>query len=398
MQENTENEKEKFFDRLILNEMSMAEAVEEGKRYGMNLSAPCYVVCLFKILMSADDKTVLEQIVRASEKIEEEAARTDALYLFRRGISGWAFLILAEDEEQMKERIRSFSNRLHCVMDAWKDMEYFGGIGVCVDRLRNLKDSFREADKVFAARFTEKPKQILSREDLRSQDEEEVPVKGFVQVGQSRTILEKFLNRGTREEVGTFCEAYMAQLEKDHMRSAMVRQYVVMDICIVILSFCEKLSAGEEVEKEVQELQTSAARTDAFGEMQGVIEQLLTKAIEIRDRASGRRYSDLITTAKEEIAKKYMTEEISLNTVAMRVGMSPSYFSSIFSKEVGQTFVEYLTEVRMNKAKELLMCSAMKTSEIGYEVGYRDPHYFSYIFKKTQGCSPKEYRSRRKSQ
>ena len=78
--------------------------------------------------------------------------------------------------------------------------------------------------------------------------------------------------------------------------------------------------------------------------------------------------------------------------------MSPSYFSSIFSKEVGQTFVEYLTEVRMNKAKELLMCSAMKTSEIGYEVGYRDPHYFSYIFKKTQGCSPKEYRARRKSQ
>ena len=132
--------------------------------------------------------------------------------------------------------------------------------------------------------------------------------------------------------------------------------------------------------------------------MQGVIEQLLAKAIEIRDRASGRRYSDLITTAKEEIEKKYMTEEISLNTVAMRVGMSPSYFSSIFSKEVGQTFVEYLTEVRMNKAKELLMCSAMKTSEIGYEVGYRDPHYFSYIFKKTQGCSPKEYRSRRKSQ
>ena len=190
----------------------------------------------------------------------------------------------------------------------------------------------------------------------------------------------------------------MAQLEKDHMRSAMVRQYVVMDICIVIMSFCEKLSAGEEVEKEVQDLQASAARTDAFGEMREVIEQLLIKAIEIRDRASGRRYSDLIATAKEEIEKKYMSEEISLNTVAMRVSMSPSYFSSIFSKEVGKTFVEYLTEVRMNKAKELLMCSAMKTSEIGYEVGYRDPHYFSYIFKKTQGCSPKEYRARRKSQ
>ena len=93
-----------------------------------------------------------------------------------------------------------------------------------------------------------------------------------------------------------------------------------------------------------------------------------------------------------------MSEEVSLNTVSASVNMSPSYFSSVFSKESGKTFVEYLTEVRMEKAKEMLMCSSLKTSEIGYEVGYKDPHYFSYIFKKTQGCSPKEYRQRRKAQ
>ena len=91
-----------------------------------------------------------------------------------------------------------------------------------------------------------------------------------------------------------------------------------------------------------------------------------------------------------------MSENVSLNTVSASVGMSPSYFSSIFSKEVGQTFVEYLTEVRMEKAKQLLMCSSLKTSEIGYEIGYKDPHYFSYIFKKTQNCTPKDYRMRRK--
>jgi two-component system response regulator YesN len=50
----------------------------------------------------------------------------------------------------------------------------------------------------------------------------------------------------------------------------------------------------------------------------------------------------------------------------------------------------------MNKAKELLMCSNRKTTEIGYEVGYKDSHYFSYIFKKTQHCTPKEYRTRGK--
>ena len=101
--------------------------------------------------------------------------------------------------------------------------------------------------------------------------------------------------------------------------------------------------------------------------------RLLTRAIEARDTASGRRYSDIIEAAKIQIENTYMAENISLNTVAASVGMSPSYFRSVFSREVGKTFVEYLTETRMEKAKELLMCSPLKTSEIGYEVGIRIP-------------------------
>lgn len=397
MQENIENKKAKFFDRLMMNEMSMIEVVEEGRKYDMNLSAPCYTVCLFKILMNSEEKAALEHIAQASETIEKDVEETGGVYLFRRGISGWAFLVMAESEEQMREKIRDFSNQLHCIMAGWKQVEYFGGIGKCVDRIHKLKDSFQEADKVFASRFTENPKQILSIADLQRQAEnEEVSVKGYVQVGKFRAILEKFLNSGTKEEIMDFCEAYAAQMEKDHMCSTMVRQYVVMDICIVILSFCEKLGSGEELQKEVQSLQMSMQKVITLDAMKSYMENILTKVIELRDMVSGRRYSDLIKKAKEEIESSYMTEDISLNTVAMHVGMSPSYFSSIFSKEVGKTFVEYLTEVRMTKAKEYLMCSSMKTSEIGYEVGYRDPHYFSYIFKKTQGCSPKEYRARRK--
>lgn len=91
-----------------------------------------------------------------------------------------------------------------------------------------------------------------------------------------------------------------------------------------------------------------------------------------------------------------MSEEISLNVVAARVCMSPSYFSTIFSKETGKTFIEYLTEVRMEKAKEYLVCTNRKTSDIAFEIGYKDPHYFSFLFKKTQGCTPKEYRTSRK--
>ena len=63
----------------------------------------------------------------------------------------------------------------------------------------------------------------------------------------------------------------------------------------------------------------------------------------------------------------------------------------------GDLFVDYEgIPYDLEKAKELLMCSSMKTSDIGHKVGYKDSHYFSYIFKKKQGCSPKEYRARKK--
>jgi two-component system response regulator YesN len=73
--------------------------------------------------------------------------------------------------------------------------------------------------------------------------------------------------------------------------------------------------------------------------------------------------------------------------------VSPSYFSSIFSQEKGITFIEFLTNVRIEKAKELLRSTTLRSSEISQAVGYKDSHYFSYLFKKETGLTPREYRT-----
>ena len=67
----------------------------------------------------------------------------------------------------------------------------------------------------------------------------------------------------------------------------------------------------------------------------------------------------------------------------------------LFSQNMGQTFIEYLTALRMEHARELLRCTGKRSSEIAAEVGYKDAHYFSYLFKKTQGMTPSEYRKTR---
>ena len=100
---------------------------------------------------------------------------------------------------------------------------------------------------------------------------------------------------------------------------------------------------------------------------------------------------DLVEQAKVYIKERYM-KDISLDEVSREIKISPYYFSKLFKKKTGQNFIEYLTEIRIGKAKELLRNTDMSMKEVSMQVGYGDPNYFSRIFKKNVGISPTEYK------
>lgn len=102
---------------------------------------------------------------------------------------------------------------------------------------------------------------------------------------------------------------------------------------------------------------------------------------------------DLIRTAKEYIQCNFM-RDLSLDEVSEQVQISPYYFSKLFKKETGENFIEYLTKIRIEKAKQLLCESQMTMKEISDAVGYSNPNYFSHTFKKNVGVSPSEYKER----
>jgi len=398
MRENTEHEKHKFFTQLVSGELSMAEAIETGKQYGMNLTAPVYGVMLFKVFGGAGERKQAGLLIEVCEKLEEMVYQAEYAYSFQRGVDGWAYLLTAEDERQMEERIRGLARQIKELMDGYSEVEYFGGIGSMALRFRELPKAFADADHAFSGRFISALNQFVKVGELRQlQETGDFEVKGFGEIERTRTSVEKFLNNGTQEEVECFARAYVDEMPAENFKSTLMRQYIIMDIYIIIMTFYEKMGiSDDDFQSEAEDFKNAVQKVHTIKEIEDYMRRLVGRAIELRDAVSGRRYTDIIEAAKEQIENTYMSEDISLNAVAAKVGMSPSYFSSVFSREMGKTFVEYLTAIRMDKAKELLMCSPMKTSEIGYEVGYKDPHYFSYIFKKTQGCSPKEYRARRK--
>lgn len=403
MRENTEHEKQKFFEQMIAGNLSMADALETGKKYEMNLSAGMYNLLLFRFTLGEENRKSGELLGEAEYAIEKLTERLEYVFEFQRGVEGWAFLLMADNEEQMSERVKELSKDLEEIMKNYSTIAYFGGIGQPVARLRELEESFREAERALAARFTMELNRIISVEDIRMAQNvdtlDDIEITSFGEIEKTRTMLEKFLNNGAEDEIDEFVDVYINELPEENLKSVLMRQYIIMDAYIVMMSFCEKIEGIEgEMQAQSEELKNSMKTSQTLEEIKNYIRMLLKKIIGVRDTISGRRYSDIIEIAKDQIRKTYMSDEISLNTIAAEVGMSPSYFSSIFSKEMGKTFVEYLTEIRMDRAKELLMCSSMKTSEIGYEVGYKDPHYFSYIFKKTQNCTPKEFRARGKDE
>lgn len=89
--------------------------------------------------------------------------------------------------------------------------------------------------------------------------------------------------------------------------------------------------------------------------------------------------------------QQYYDQEITLQSISRLVHLSKNYFANLFRKEVGESFLEYLTRIRIEKAK-ILLTGELKAGDVGTLVGIQDPKYFSKVFKKITGVSPSEYR------
>lgn len=394
-------ERQRFFDELMFNKMSMAQILENGRRLEIDLTAQEYLVILFQV-KPAEEKGLVysEDIVRIAGRVRELFQNAGRSYLFERGTEGWA-LLLTEDSEEAIEALRdSAVTSLKGITRGYNGIEYFGGVGRTVKRLRELPQSYDSANRAFALRYMGRKNEICSYEQAEMSvlmQEDAIDLNGLDVAGIDRRILENFLKSGSREEIPHFMAEYFAGMGESSMDSMLFRQYIAMDLYFCAAAFLEELGYGSGSAKEYfGDLLSAAPALTETAAVQRYLEEIIEKALELRDGASMKKYAGILENAKRYIRENYDKEEISLNTVAASVNLSPSHFSTIFSQETGETFIEYLTDVRMEKAKELLMCSNKKTAEIAYAVGYKDSHYFSYLFKKTQECTPKEFRMRGK--
>ncbi len=395
MEENFQKERKELFQHLVTGSKTMTELLEIAEHLKLDLSALWYNVVLMKPQFTNDAPDEYSNRMIEMEKKLEELVNEEHMLVFDRNLEGKAIVFKADSKEELEEVQKEYISRIEEVLKEDERIRYFGGIGTPVNRLRELPASFERASHAFAQRYLIRENRILDGGAIEQNlyaDNEEFDIHNIDPKEMQNDRIREFLKLGNKEEAGYFVEEFFKRQGASALKSTMFRQYIVMDVYFCVAAFLEELQISRE---ELSSFDVNAEMLQSKESAVQYVTEIIKKAVELREKTASNRYGSIVEQVKKYIEEHYEEEELSLNLLASYVNFSPNHLSMIFSQQTGQTFIKYLTDFRMNKAKELLKGTGKRSSEISLEVGYKDPHYFSYLFKKTQGMTPTQYRGKK---
>jgi two-component system response regulator YesN len=173
----------------------------------------------------------------------------------------------------------------------------------------------------------------------------------------------------------------------------LIKHFFFADIILTAAQFVMELGGdASRVIPEMDEMERFLVPIKTIDEMGEALRNIFTAVLTFRNKQTQYEKTKLIFEAKEFIDTHFTDPNLLLNDVAAIINLSPSHFSVVFGRETGESFKDYLTRIRIQRAKELLRTTNMKCSEVAYQSGYNDPHYFSTVFRKNTGYPPQQFR------
>ena len=406
MQAYEKNSSRDFFEALVDGSMDMMEVYKRAEKLGLDIVAEAYNVLIFTMNCDEDFSGQRDEYssweAESLELLENFFAGHSSAMLFRSNIFSYGVLLKGQ-REAIEENTRACVDEIRKILSRQDGRrEWFLAVGQSVERLSQIQKSYHTASRAFSQRYLY-DENILYYDEMETMEhpggQAETEDNAYLQKvdvnALNPAILQKFLSNGLQEETENFVKDYFYAIGQEPMESLVFRNYVILNVRFSVISFIKGLGCDTN---EMESADTEEVLAESGKNMESAIayaKKMISQAIEIRDQNSGNKNRSILKTAVDFIDSHYMEEDISLNTVANVANVSSNHFSALFSQNMGQTFIEYLTTLRMNKAKELLRCTGMRSSEIAGEIGYKDAHYFSYLFKKTQGMTPSDYRKAR---
>lgn len=404
MQAYEKNSSRDFFEALVSGSMDMMEIYRRSEKLGLDIVAEAYNVLIFTMNCEEDfpgqREGYSEWEAESLELLEEFFSENTSAMLFRCNIFSYGVLIKGQ-KETIEENTRSCVSEIQRILDRKEQKrQWFVAAGEPVERLSQIQKSYYSASRAFSQRYLY-DENILYYDEMASMEKKNVTEDDSTYLQKvdvnalNPVILQKFLSNGLLEETENFVKDYFYAIGQEPLESLVFRNYVTLNVRFSVMSFLKEIGCDtrtleqEDTEDVLSESSKSLENAIAYAE------KIISQAIALRDQNSGNKNRSILKTAVDFIDSHYMEEDMSLNKAANAANVSANHFSALFSQNMGQTFIEYLTNLRMNKAKEYLRCTSMRSSEIAGEIGYKDAHYFSYLFKKTQGMTPSDYRKAR---
>lgn len=414
--EQKDAEKNLLFRALVTNDRSLKEILAIADHLGIHISARYYSV----ILMTVRGK----ENAMPSEQLRTELAaipeQIPGWIFFDRNENGFAMIGTANSEEEVSDTQKELIRRLKECVEKDAEHTWFIGAGRTVGRISDIGKAYNSANKALSSRFITGMNRVVTADETDSvkrdlsglqvsplpaeacaseKDAAALDIDQAVTNDNSRKMLEEYLRTGTLEEAEPFLEGLFQSIGEDNLNSYLLLTYLSMDMYFTMVRFLKDMGRQvNEIDKKCGDINSLLKGRITAEQARSYLTSYLKEVIALRDHNTEKRYGKILRQAVSYIDTHFDQEDISLNRVAQTVGMSPNHFSSIFSQELGTTFIEYLIGKRMERAKELLRTTQLRSSEVAYRVGYRDPHYFSSTFKKIQGMTPREYRVSYKEQ
>lgn len=385
--------KERFLEQLATGRLSREEKREGLESHRLRLDGPSFVALVAELdeprgeaeeRSDADRELLRFGVFNMMQEIVEQE---HGGVVFRTREQKIAALLSGEEArlrlqaqriaDDVRQSVGKYLKRTACV-----------GIGLTCSA-NELPRSFREALSALDYRFMLGDDRTLSIQDLEFGKRSEASFEG----GWEKQVVSA-MRTGNKTCVGEALRKGFDELKS--AGSSVDKSYAaVHKLLVALLNWLAETGLGAE----------SSLTDDAFAQVRAMktLDRIQAWLEDVCGRVLAELSSNRTNVARSQmreaelyIESHYMNEALSLGDVCGHLFMSISYFSALFKQHTGTTFIDYLTRVRIEKAKELLAVTSRKTYEIASLVGYSDPHYFSVIFKRHTGQTPKDYRMLRK--
>ena len=293
----------------------------------------------------------------------------------------------ASSKNEIRHKLRLIYNELTVNMKIFESSEIFFSLGSPVLQPEELRASWKDTELLIAERlltpgiymFEDLPKyeKGICDKYLAEWNRKMEPVCDLLDSEAGISAVETLMDQLVNEDHSTGMMVLETVREAGHRFFLLLKDRNYRDLSV------------QEVEKEFDRDLNLLKST---GQINQYLKDLIHSQFSSLKAVKEQEDSQPIRDAKIYISRNYSENTLSLDKVALSAGLSGSYFSALFKQQTGEGFLDYLTAVRMEKAKEILRSGNRTVSSIASDVGYNDTKYFTKLFKKHTGLKPSEFR------